>query len=384
MEGGRQAEIAKAILSAKNVPYVVAAPLLIQVQCPPTPPRPPLAHPWHLALCLRGVMCPASQSEPAEACDQLDACCAAANRCAYSPERTSRSARPFPPPGLHAVGGSCPQGAGKTCPAYQGKSRRSAALSEVELRWCRSMHGARQACDAARQDMGSWMRDGVAGLQSVVLYSLPELDGAIDSVPLGGLVGNDIYLVPERAGRLAARLRKWVHLRRTPPQARASPSPRPSSGCARRAPGQGGQADVGCCCWQQRGRVPAGERMPTSADMLRDCCIMACSLRDGCSVVHRGVGTAWKQTVARWGCPKRQRCGCAGPQDSSAPVRLPAGRRRDRHGRAAERAALAGCAAGRHEGVPCSSEHLSSMPHPPKCQPHERRARAAVQSMTRR
>ncbi len=73
--------------------------------------------------------------------------------------------------------------------------------------------------------MGSWMRDGVAGLQSVVLYSLPELDGAIDSVPLGGLVGNDIYLVPERAGRLAARLRKWVHLRRTPPQARASPSP---------------------------------------------------------------------------------------------------------------------------------------------------------------
>ena len=64
------------------------------------------------------------------------------------------------------------------------------------------------------------MRDGVAGLQSVVLYSLPELDGAIDTVPLGGLVGNDIYLVPERAARLAARLKKWVHLRRTPPQVR--------------------------------------------------------------------------------------------------------------------------------------------------------------------
>lgn len=30
MEGGRQATIAKAILGAKNVPYVVAAPLLIQ------------------------------------------------------------------------------------------------------------------------------------------------------------------------------------------------------------------------------------------------------------------------------------------------------------------------------------------------------------------
>jgi hypothetical protein len=31
MEGGRQSEIAKAILGSKNVPYVVAAPLLIQV-----------------------------------------------------------------------------------------------------------------------------------------------------------------------------------------------------------------------------------------------------------------------------------------------------------------------------------------------------------------
>lgn len=30
MEGGRQADIAKTILSAKNVPYFVAAPLLIQ------------------------------------------------------------------------------------------------------------------------------------------------------------------------------------------------------------------------------------------------------------------------------------------------------------------------------------------------------------------
>lgn len=48
------------------------------------------------------------------------------------------------------------------------------------------------------QDLASWSRDGIAGLQSVVLYSLPELDGAIDTVPLGGLVGNDIFLIPER------------------------------------------------------------------------------------------------------------------------------------------------------------------------------------------
>ena len=31
MEGGRQAEIAQGILASKNVPYMVAAPLLIQV-----------------------------------------------------------------------------------------------------------------------------------------------------------------------------------------------------------------------------------------------------------------------------------------------------------------------------------------------------------------
>lgn len=54
-----------------------------------------------------------------------------------------------------------------------------------------------------------------------MLYSLPELDGAIDTVPLGGLVGDDIFLVPERVKRLVARLRKWVTLRRTPPEVRA-------------------------------------------------------------------------------------------------------------------------------------------------------------------
>ncbi|GFR42159.1 hypothetical protein Agub_g3011 [Astrephomene gubernaculifera] len=67
------------------------------------------------------------------------------------------------------------------------------------------------------QDMESWSRDGVAGLQSVVLYSLPELDGAVDCLPLGGLVGDNIYLVPERVKKLAGRLRAWVNLRRKAP-----------------------------------------------------------------------------------------------------------------------------------------------------------------------
>ncbi len=66
------------------------------------------------------------------------------------------------------------------------------------------------------QDIHSWTRQGIGGLQSVVLYSLPELDGAIDTVPLGGLVGEDIYLVPERLHRLTGRVKNWINLRYKP------------------------------------------------------------------------------------------------------------------------------------------------------------------------
>lgn len=70
------------------------------------------------------------------------------------------------------------------------------------------------------QDIASWTRQGIGGLQSVVLYSLPELDGAIDTVPLGGLVGEDIYLIPERVKRLTGRLKNWVKLHKLPPSER--------------------------------------------------------------------------------------------------------------------------------------------------------------------
>jgi magnesium chelatase subunit H len=66
------------------------------------------------------------------------------------------------------------------------------------------------------QDIHSWTRQGIGGLQSVVLYALPELDGAIDPVPLGGLVGEKIYLIPERVQRLTSRLKNWIKLRQTP------------------------------------------------------------------------------------------------------------------------------------------------------------------------
>ncbi|MEM1169155.1 MAG: magnesium chelatase subunit H [Cyanobacteria bacterium P01_H01_bin.35] len=70
------------------------------------------------------------------------------------------------------------------------------------------------------QDISSWMQQGVGGLQSVVLYALPELDGAIDPVPLGGLVGEDISLIPERVKRLTGRVKNWIKLRQTPPAER--------------------------------------------------------------------------------------------------------------------------------------------------------------------
>ncbi len=66
------------------------------------------------------------------------------------------------------------------------------------------------------QDIHSWTRQGIGGLQSVVLYALPELDGAIDPVPLGGLVGEKIYLIPDRVQRLLGRVKSWIALRQKP------------------------------------------------------------------------------------------------------------------------------------------------------------------------
>eukprot|EP00804_Cyclotella_cryptica_P016326 CCRYP_009901-RA/>CCRYP_009901-RA protein AED:0.09 eAED:0.09 QI:132/1/1/1/0.94/0.88/18/1271/1454 len=70
------------------------------------------------------------------------------------------------------------------------------------------------------QSIPMWKSNGVLGLQSVVLYSLPELDGAIDTVVLGGLVGDKIALVPERVRKLCSRLKGWIGIRRTPPSER--------------------------------------------------------------------------------------------------------------------------------------------------------------------
>jgi magnesium chelatase subunit H len=71
------------------------------------------------------------------------------------------------------------------------------------------------------QDIDSWKANGVQGLQTVVLYALPELDGAIETIILGGLIdGERITIIPERVRKLVRRLNAWVHLQKTAPRDR--------------------------------------------------------------------------------------------------------------------------------------------------------------------
>lgn len=67
-----------------------------------------------------------------------------------------------------------------------------------------------------KQQMMAWKFGGVSGDESVGLYSLPELDGAIDTVVLGAMVRGRVALIPERVRKLTDRVSKWVKLRRTP------------------------------------------------------------------------------------------------------------------------------------------------------------------------
>ena len=64
-------------------------------------------------------------------------------------------------------------------------------------------------------DVASWKKSGVQGLQTVVLFSLPELDGAVEPIILGGLEGDSITLLPERVQRLTKRLKAWTKLRQS-------------------------------------------------------------------------------------------------------------------------------------------------------------------------
>ncbi len=63
------------------------------------------------------------------------------------------------------------------------------------------------------QDEEDWKIHGVGPLQSTFLYSLPEMDGAIAPVVLGGMQGSAIHTVPDRLARLARLARGFARLR---------------------------------------------------------------------------------------------------------------------------------------------------------------------------
>ena len=45
------------------------------------------------------------------------------------------------------------------------------------------------------QDADSWQKGGVQGLQTVVLYALPELDGAIETVKITSPLSSSLRIV---------------------------------------------------------------------------------------------------------------------------------------------------------------------------------------------
>jgi magnesium chelatase subunit H len=63
------------------------------------------------------------------------------------------------------------------------------------------------------QDFDTWKSQGVAPIQQLILYALPELDGAIAPVVLGGVQGQSLKVLPDRTERLAQIASGWSHLK---------------------------------------------------------------------------------------------------------------------------------------------------------------------------
>lgn len=65
------------------------------------------------------------------------------------------------------------------------------------------------------QDVNDWQERGVNPIQSTILFSLPEMDGAINPVVLGGMVGSGIKLLPDRLERVVHLTKGIIRLRHT-------------------------------------------------------------------------------------------------------------------------------------------------------------------------
>jgi magnesium chelatase subunit H len=66
------------------------------------------------------------------------------------------------------------------------------------------------------QDEAHWRMHGVAPMQSVIMYDLPEMDGSIAPVALGAIRGQEIVAAPDRLARAAKQAAAWARLRRKP------------------------------------------------------------------------------------------------------------------------------------------------------------------------
>jgi magnesium chelatase subunit H len=66
------------------------------------------------------------------------------------------------------------------------------------------------------QDFEDWREHGVGPMQSAILYSVPEMDGAISPIVLGALKDGRYVAEPDRLERLADLTARWVALRRKP------------------------------------------------------------------------------------------------------------------------------------------------------------------------
>ncbi len=66
------------------------------------------------------------------------------------------------------------------------------------------------------QDESEWRERGVHSMQSVVMYDLPEMDGAASSVALGAIREGELATVADRVQRAVDQVEGWVRLRHRP------------------------------------------------------------------------------------------------------------------------------------------------------------------------
>jgi magnesium chelatase subunit H len=66
------------------------------------------------------------------------------------------------------------------------------------------------------QDEAQWRAQGVAPMQAVIMYDLPEMDGSVAPVALGAIREQRIVATPDRLARAARQAAGWARLRKTP------------------------------------------------------------------------------------------------------------------------------------------------------------------------